>query len=112
MPVTGAALPAREWGAFAWRRGSEVLDTLRGLASSLLIFNGKLCVGRALYGLLSENALPVLPPGPVWSGPAKRAPGETIILEMPRLARAGALHLLPEWEVEEQSLIAIMQQPF
>lgn len=101
-----------ETGAFAWRRGSPVIDMLRALATTFLTVSGRRCFESALAGMAEEGTLPVLPPGPVWSGPARRVPPEACIQEMPRLAQAGALHLLPEWEEEEQALIAIMQQPF
>ena len=77
-----------------------------GLLTAGLI--GRFVAHAADFSLLM---LPVIPAGPVWSGPVKRMPEETRILAMPRLARAGALHLIPAWQEAEAAVIALMQRP-
>jgi hypothetical protein len=92
--------------AFAWRKGTTVIDAWRAIAASLLPFAGPLAVAHGLVALKEDSALHLLPADYLWSGPAKRAPSDVRILALPRLARAGALHLFPPWAEEEQALMA------
>jgi hypothetical protein len=90
--------------AFAWRRGSPVLEAWRSLASG--ISDTRRAVPAALAKLHENSRLHLLPAGAIWSGSAKRAPAGTRILALSRLFRAGALHLFRPWADEEQVLIA------
>jgi hypothetical protein len=71
--------------------------------------NAPQAVPAALASLHENSMLHVLPAGSIWSGPARRAPAGTRILDLSRLCRAGALHLLPPWAAAEQALIARLE---
>jgi hypothetical protein len=94
--------------AFAWRSSSTAVDSWRAMAAALFPLTGPQSVESAIASLNRDSALHVLQGGLLWSGPAKRAPSGTRILALPRLARAGALHLFPPWAEEEQALLASM----
>jgi hypothetical protein len=84
-----------------------VLEEWRALASVLP--DTRRAVPAALATLHENSGLHLLPAGPIWSGPAKRAPAGACILALPRLFRAGALHLFPPWAGEEQALISRLE---
>ena len=96
--------------AFAWRRGSPVIDAWRTIAASMRLFTGRLAVTHGAGALREDGALHLLPAENTWSGPAKRMPPGTGIVSLPLLARAGALHLFGPWAEEEQRLMAWMEQ--
>lgn len=100
-----------ETAAFAFTRYSPVIDLICGLSAAFIELGPQLCALRAIAAMVESGELPVIPAGPVWSGPVKRMPEETRILAMPRLARAGALHLIPAWQEAEAAVIALMQRP-
>lgn len=94
---------------FAWRRNGALPDAWSSLAAAMLPFLGPNSVAAALAPLTRDGVIHVLPDARLWSGPVKRMPAYTRILAMPRLARAGALHLYPPWAEEEQALLGLLQ---
>jgi hypothetical protein len=97
--------------AFAWHRRSTVIDSWRAITTAMLPFAGPLAIAHGIGALKQDSALNLLPANNIWSGPARRAPSGTRILALPRLARAGALHLYPPWAEAERALLAQMAQP-
>lgn len=103
---------APDLSAFAWRRDSSLLDSWRSIAGAFVQLAGEKAAALALGSVMEgEDGIRLLPPGPLWSGPVRRIPPQVRILALPRLDRAGALHLHAPWVEEEQTLIRLMEQP-
>ncbi|HEX2747939.1 MAG TPA: class I SAM-dependent methyltransferase [Verrucomicrobiales bacterium] len=104
----GRTLAPAAMEAFAWHRRSTVIDSWRTIAAAMLPLTGLLATSHGIGALVNDSALHLLPAESLWSGPAKRMPPGVRILALPRLARAGALHLYPLWAEQEQALLASM----
>jgi hypothetical protein len=96
---------------FGWRRGSTMPEAWRSLAIALTSLAGDKAIPLALGQLLREGQLHLHPAGAVWSGPVRQIPPSAGLVALPRLARAGALHLYAPWAEEEQLLLQLLQAP-
>ena len=105
---TGAS-NAVSTAVFAWCRRGGLPDLWCALAAAMLPFLGPKSVAAALASLARDGVIHVLPEARVWSGAVNRMPASTRLLALPRLARAGALHLYAPWAEEEQALLRLLQ---